>query len=913
MRQGRDQSGRGQDRVLGEPLRRWAGSRRIGAHLAGLSSVLALVACGGGGSTESGTAPTVKPAQVLARMSAQGQGAPCANGGHLLQTGLDLNGNGVLDNDEVSSTQYVCHGSPGAPGLQALLELQPEAPGTSCAAGGQRISSGLDLNGNKQLEPAEVSATAYACHGGDGRPGLQALLSIDEEPAGARCPAGGSRLASGLDRNGNGVLDADEVMSTSHLCNGQGASSPSAGAPRLLLSMSDEAAGAICSHGGKRIDTGLDANGNGLLDAQEISSTQRVCHGADGSNGANGSNGGNGSNGSNGLNSLLTLSAEPAGANCPQGGKKLSSGLDANGNQLLEAAEVSSSSYVCHGGSGLSSLMSMSNEAAGANCSHGGKKINSGLDSNGNGLLDAAEVTASSYVCNGATGGTGPAGLQSLLDIVNEAPGAHCAAGGKRVNSGLDANANGVLEVGEIAASSYVCNGTNGSNGGNGLASLLTIVDELAGANCAAGGKKVSSGLDANGNGALDAGEIGSTAYVCHGAASQEISYQWVGGVSATMSSNKGYIVGSVDEVLLSLPAAPAVGDRVAVTGAGSGGWRIGQNAGQFIDATALGARGQDWSLRTGITNVSAMASSANGLRLAASGYVMANLVYLSDDGGLNWFTRPSPTLMRLAMSTDGSRLFGSVDNGQLYTSSDRGQTWVARESARSWYTVSSSADGMVLLAGGPSLQLYVSTDGGASWTARETGRQWYSSAVSADGRVMLAGDFNGQLYVSSDGGVNWDARGPSKAWRGVAMSADGRTMLAAPMADYVHVSTDGGLNWEARGNFQGWFRASVSADGQKMLATADSGSPIMSMDRGLSWTTPAGAGGVFWTQGVLSGDGKRLLASRATEVVAVAEGRSTAGVAGSLAGEGGAAVMLQYVGGGRWLALNGSGALTAQ
>ena len=55
---------------------------------------------------------------------------------------------------------------------------------------------------------------------------------------------------------------------------------------------------------------------------------------------------------------------------------------------------------------------------------------------------------------------------------------------------------------------------------------MVSIVNESSGSNCAYAGLKVSSGLDANGNNSLDAGEIKTTEYVCNGApASTEFAY----------------------------------------------------------------------------------------------------------------------------------------------------------------------------------------------------------------------------------------------------------------------------------------------------------------------------------------------------------------------------------------------------
>jgi hypothetical protein len=125
------------------------------------------------------------------------------------------------------------------------------------------------------------------------------------------------------------------------------------------------------------------------------------------------------------------------------------------------------------------------------------------------------------------------------VKTTTESPGGNCAAGGKKVDSGLDNGdgggtaRNGILETGEIDATTYVCNGLDGAAGAagtNGFSSLIKTTAESPGANCAAGGRKVESGLD-NGdgggtanNGVLEAGEVDATTYVCDGAAGTGIT-----------------------------------------------------------------------------------------------------------------------------------------------------------------------------------------------------------------------------------------------------------------------------------------------------------------------------------------------------------------------------------------------------
>ncbi|MBN9340914.1 MAG: hypothetical protein J0H52_12630, partial [Comamonadaceae bacterium] len=60
--------------------------------------------------------------------------------------------------------------------------------------------------------------------------------------------------------------------------------------------------------------------------------------------------------------------------------------------------------------------------------------------------------------------------------------------------------------------------GPAGAMGAAGMRTLVATAAEPVGANCGSGGTRVQSGGDANGNGTLDAGEVAATAYVCHGA-----------------------------------------------------------------------------------------------------------------------------------------------------------------------------------------------------------------------------------------------------------------------------------------------------------------------------------------------------------------------------------------------------------
>jgi len=127
----------------------------------------------------------------------------------------------------------------------------------------------------------------------------------------------------------------------------------------------------------------------------------------------------------------------------------------------------------------------------------------------------------------GAQGPQGPQGLQgpaasdgkqSLVLTSAEPVGPNCTTTpGVKFEVGLDADGDGVLEPGEVnaALTRYVCNGTNGTNGKR---SAVNVTTDQSGT-CAAGGFKFEAGVDANDNTVLDPVEANPslTRYVCNG------------------------------------------------------------------------------------------------------------------------------------------------------------------------------------------------------------------------------------------------------------------------------------------------------------------------------------------------------------------------------------------------------------
>lgn len=202
---------------------------------------------------------------------------------------------------------------------------------------------------------AALLMLATSCASSDALDGLTSLTRIDPEPPGPNCVEGGALVLTGVDKNSDDVLGPDEVTSEALLCNG---SDGETGAT-YITNTSTEPIGQNCSAGGARVDVGLDENGNGELEAEEIVATEYVCNGRDGQAGPQGpagptgNDGADGADGADGTNALVSLANEPAGANCAQGGTRVSSGADLNGNGVLDAIEVDATRYVCDGEDGV--------------------------------------------------------------------------------------------------------------------------------------------------------------------------------------------------------------------------------------------------------------------------------------------------------------------------------------------------------------------------------------------------------------------------------------------------------------------------------------------------------------------------------------------------------------------------------
>jgi hypothetical protein len=147
-------------------------------------------------------------------------GNNCSAGGFKIVTGIDNNNNNILDDSEIQNSSFICNGNDAK---NSLVLIIPELDESICNTGGYKILSGLDVNSNNLLENGEIQDSSYICNGNngiDGTNGLNSLMNVIPESPGESCSSGGYKINTGLDLNGNTQLDDNEIQITKYICNG---------------------------------------------------------------------------------------------------------------------------------------------------------------------------------------------------------------------------------------------------------------------------------------------------------------------------------------------------------------------------------------------------------------------------------------------------------------------------------------------------------------------------------------------------------------------------------------------------------------------------------------------------------------------------------------------------------------------
>lgn len=396
------------------------------------------------------------------------------------------------------------------------------------------------------------------------------------------------------------------------------------------------------------------------------------------------------------------------------------------------------------------------------------------------------------------------------------------------------------------------------------------------------------------------------------------IAWQFVSGTSQQAQVNKGYLLDNTAQVAVTLPTSPIAGDIVRVSGMGSGGWKITQNAGQIIQGVTAIISGAVWTPRDSTRTWQAVASSADGTKLAA--VVFFGSIYTSTDSGATWTPRAnSQNWSSIASSSDGVKLVAAINGGSIHTSIDSGVTWVPRPFNGPVVSVASSADGTKLVLAAGNGGIHTSNDSGATWTLREGTRFWSQVASSSDGTklVATARDASAQwhIFTSVDSGVTWlDRISIPQAWAAVASSSDGTKLIAAIFNNgQIYTSSDSGVTWTPRENSRNWRSVASSADGTKLVAVADNSQIYWSATSGLIWVPSDNARA--WQSVASAADGSKLVAlevnGRAyTSTPSATPVTSTTLGTGFIVGGQYTSIELQYIGGGRFIPLSHEGTI---
>lgn len=279
------------------------------------------------------------------------------------------------------------------------------------------------------------------------------------------CPDGGVLVSLGEDSNPNGVLDEnDELLPPVYICKGQNGDDGCKMLAVPSLNSSAECKPSVT------ISSGLDCNDDGNIDS---ATDTTLCYGKKGANGSiqidsdNAENGESGPDGNDGKTSELVITKEDAGEHCPNGGTKIES--------HFEDSEISVE-YVCDGADGL--------EPEGPKGSTGlpGTDGKDGAQGAKGERGDKGETGEAGI--DGEPGEDGADGYDSLLSVVDEPAGDNCSNGGKKFLSGIDTDRNGVLDESEVKNSYYICNGEDAVEASEQAASsgcAVSLIDDNSG------------------------------------------------------------------------------------------------------------------------------------------------------------------------------------------------------------------------------------------------------------------------------------------------------------------------------------------------------------------------------------------------------------------------------------------------
>lgn len=284
----------------------------------------------------------------------------------------------------------------------------------------------------------------------------------------------------------------------------------------------------------------------------------------------------------------------------------------------------------------------------------------------------------------------------------------------------------------------------------------------------------------------------------------------------------------------------------------------------------------------------------ANPLKVYAGTYFSG--IFLSTDGGDNWYTNPSSPSNIITIIVDPvstSTLYAASSN-TIYMSTDDGASWaqlgsklvsgsisqlvMAGGSSRKLFATSYNGVYEVALNGSGFIQinngipssynfstlrstssggLYVLNSGkiyrrmpeDTEWSLAFTGIdsgtaiKWITVDPSHE-TTLYAVTQEGVAYRSSDAGVNWSllaAQWPHEGVKDIAVSPVSSHIYCFTWSGGVYQSTDQGVSWSQIRNtglpHADYFAEAISPSGAEKLYVGGNGSLFRSLDGGLSWS----------------------------------------------------------------------------
>jgi photosystem II stability/assembly factor-like uncharacterized protein len=482
------------------------------------------------------------------------------------------------------------------------------------------------------------------------------------------------------------------------------------------------AAGASCAGGGTTVSAGLDANSDGTLQSTEVTQMQTICNGVAGPVAGAVAAGPAASGAAGSAVARLVLTPEPNGTNCTSGGMRVSAGADANANGTLEAAEVTTTSYVCNTAASAwvnvtaPTQQAEANKAYSANAAQrvvislpataavGDTVAVAGTGAGGWRLAQAA----SQSILSGA-GHTVVATNQSWVDTPSGNGNWYAIAADETGQKLYAAQSTGPLKVSADGGQSWTT-ATTGDDSWRGLATSRSGQIAVAVA----------------GSGAMVRTTDGGTSW------------------AAVAASPLGYLerVAMSDDGQFILVARDGPASAVYLSSDGGATFNLVQGL----------PGGGNWY---------SVAMSADGRRMAATqnATLGSNAIIVSGDSGVTWSVVAAPKgLHNVAMSRDGGTLVGITFSGtdnSVYLSKENGTTWEFRlgvlASNGSHLKAAVSDDGKTIAVSAWNGSVNVSVDGGVEWSARGVVSIWEGVAVAGNGSRIVTGDTkNGVVSVGS-------------------------------------------------------------------------------------------------------------------------------------------------------------------